>query len=171
MLNVVEFMAQHMIRVLHILRGSLERKDLMSSFCTNLDLLCTKILGLITKGLWQTPQENNAPPMLYLLPSRSLAVLKCELIPDAIRAKSDVQQRHKRESTEAFEELGETWETVEGALRLLHQLGFEPEPSDIIECASFDEACMELGRNFFWTWEVLVMNRMKENQVRVNRRL
>ena len=96
---VVEFMAQYMIRVLHILRGSLERKDLMSSFCTNLDLLCTKILGLITKGLWQTPQENNAPPMLYLLPSRSLAVLKCELIPDAIRAKSDVQQRHKREST------------------------------------------------------------------------
>ena len=82
-------MAQYMIRVLHILRGSLERKDLMSSFCTNLDLLCTKILGLITKGLWQTPQENNAPPMLYLLPPRSLAVLKCELIPDAIRAKSD----------------------------------------------------------------------------------
>ena len=101
-------MAQYMIRVLHILRGSLERKDLMSSFCTNLDLLCTKILGLITKGLWQIPQENNAPPMLYLLSSRSLAVLKCELIPDAIRAKSDVQQRHKRESTEAFEELGET---------------------------------------------------------------
>ena len=105
---VVEFMAQYMIRVLHILRGSLERKDLMSSFCANLDLLCTKIIGLITTGLWQTPQENNAPPMLYLLPSRSLAVLKCELIPDAIRAKSDVQQRHKRESTEAFEELGET---------------------------------------------------------------
>ena len=146
---VVEFMAQYMIRVLHILRGSLERKDLMSSFCTNLDLLCTKILGLITKGLWQIPHENNAPPMLYLLPSRSLAVLKCELIRNAIRAKSDVQQRHKRESTEAFEELGETRETVEGALRLLHQLGFEPEPSDIIECASFDEACIELGRSFF----------------------
>ena len=144
-------MAQYMIRVLHILRGSLERKDLMSSFCTNLDLLCTKILGLITKGLWQIPQENNAPPMLYLLSSRSLAVLKCGLIRDAIRAKSDVQQRHKRESTEAFEELGATRETVEGALRLLRQLGFEPEPSDIIECASFDEACMELGRNFFWT--------------------
>ena len=61
-------------------KRSLERKDLMSSFCANLDLFCTKILGLITKGLWQTPQENNAPPMLYLLPSRSLAVLKCELI-------------------------------------------------------------------------------------------
>ena len=89
--------------------------------------------------------------MLYLLPPRSLAVLKCELTRDAIRDKSDVQQRHKRESTEAFEELGETRETVERALRLLHQLGFEPEPSDIIECASFDEACMELGRNFFWT--------------------
>ena len=123
----------------------------MSSFCTNFYLLCTKILGLITTGLWQTPHENNAPAILYLLPSRSLAVLKCELIRKAIRAKSDVQQRHKRESTEAFEELGETRETVEGALRLLHQLGFEPEPSDIIECASFDEACMELGRNFFWT--------------------
>ena len=87
--------------------------------------------------------------MLYLFPSRSLAVLKCELIPDAIRDKSDVQQRHKRESTEAFEEFGETRETVERALRLLHQLGFEPEPSDIIECASFDVAGMELGRNFF----------------------
>ena len=46
---VVEFMAQYMIRVLHILRGSLERKDLMSSFCTSLDLLCTKILGLNLK--------------------------------------------------------------------------------------------------------------------------
>ena len=111
-----------------------------------------------SKGFWQTPQENNAPPMLYLFPSRSLAVLKCELIPDAIRDKSDVQQRHKRESTEAFEELGETRETVEGALRLLHQLGFEPEPSDIIESTSFDGVCMELGRNFFfgrekcWWW-------------------
>ena len=121
----------------------------MSSFCRKVDLLCTKILGLITTGLWQTPHENNAPAILYLLPSRSLAVLKCELIRNAIRAKSDVQQRHERQTTEAFEELGETRETVEGALRLLYQLGFEPEPSDIIECASFDEACMELGRSFF----------------------